>query len=302
MTATKLVETENSDGGKDDSYFLKHKYQDKSLEELQLLLKDETISKNQKKKIKKQINWLETADERKELRKKRKIEYKERNKLNGTKKRKLEKVSTNENFGANYHVAIDASFNDLMDNRDIKKLAKQIGWCYKENRRSVCPVQYHMCGLNGRLKGAMDPSHENWDLHFDADVLKQFEKDNLVYLTAESDNILSNIDRGKVYIIGGLVDHNHEKGLCQKLCVEKGIATARLPLGENINIKTRKVLTVNHVFEIILAFLELQDWKAAILKVLPPKKLPNQDGDKLTKAPGLLCETNQHHIEIKSEE
>ncbi|XP_026689830.2 tRNA methyltransferase 10 homolog A-like [Ciona intestinalis] len=280
MTETDNLEEKTKNVEEDDSVLLKHKYQNKTLEELRLLLADGTISKNQKKKINKQVKWLESADERKEHRKKRKLIYKERNKLNGTKKRKLEKITTTENFESHYHVAIDASFNEIMTIRDLGKLGKQIAWSYKENRRSSCPVQYHLCGLQGKLKACLDPSHENWDMHFDADILERFKKEDLVYLTAESDNVLSNIEHGKVYVIGGLVDHNHEKGLCHKLCTEKGIPTARLPLDENIDIKTRKVLTVNHVFEILLAYLELQDWKTAILKVIPSKKLPASNGEK----------------------
>ena len=37
---------------------------------------------------------------------------------------------------------------------------------------------------------------------------------DLVYLTADSPNTISRLDREKVYIIGGLVDRNAQKGLC----------------------------------------------------------------------------------------
>ena len=38
----------------------------------------------------------------------------------------------------------------------------------------------------------------------------------------------------------------HLKGLCHKLAVEKGLNHGRLPIGENIDLKTRKVLTIDH--------------------------------------------------------
>lgn len=61
---------------------------------------------------------------------------------------KAVKISTVENFESNYHVAIDVSFDDLMTNKDVGKLGKQIGWCYKVNRRSSMPVQVIYFSLN----------------------------------------------------------------------------------------------------------------------------------------------------------
>ena len=41
--------------------------------------------------------------------------------------------------------------------------------------------------------------------------LEQFGAESVVFLTAESPNVLQTLDPNKAYVIGGLVDHNHHK-------------------------------------------------------------------------------------------
>lgn len=40
--------------------------------------------------------------------------------------------------------------------------------------------------------------------------------EELVYLTADSPDTITQLEKGKVYILGGLVDRNAHKGLCFK--------------------------------------------------------------------------------------
>lgn len=150
-----------------------------------------------------------------------------------------------------FTIAVDLDFDDLMIDKDICKCAKQLLWVYTINRKSEMPLHLHYTGLNigGRIQQALqrNDGYQNWDIKItDDSFLNVFKHAQIVYLTSDSDNVLNELDKESVYIIGGLVDHNHHKGLSLKRAEEKGLRHARLPLSEHISIKTRTVLTIVH--------------------------------------------------------
>lgn len=151
-----------------------------------------------------------------------------------------------------FTVAIDLDFDDLMIDKDICKCAKQLLWVYTINRKSESRcLHLHYTGLKtgGRLHQAMqrNDGYQNWDIKItEESFLDVFKTEQIVYLTSDSDNVLTELDPNAVYIIGGLVDHNHHKGISLKRAEERGLRTARLPLSEHISIKTRTVLTIVH--------------------------------------------------------
>ncbi|XP_062849208.1 RNA (guanine-9-)-methyltransferase domain-containing protein 2 [Trichomycterus rosablanca] len=239
----------------------------------------ETMSKRQKKKLLKQQQWEEQRDLRKQKRKEKKQQ------------RKLERQAQGED-GAEFpgrkrvrkeaepsplRLVIDCSFDSLMMLKDVKKLHKQIQRCYAENRRASHPVQLYITSHGGQLKQNMDELNKGWvnwkDVHIKSEHFHEvLSKEDLVYLTSDSPNVLQELDESKAYVIGGLVDHNHHKGISFKRATELEIAHAQLPLGSFVQMNSRKVLAVNHVFEIMLAYLEKQDWKEAFFTVLPQRK------------------------------
>ncbi len=104
---------------------------------------------------------------------------------------------------------------------------------------------------------------ENQNSHTEGEV---------VYLTSESPNTLTVLKPYSTYVIGGLVDRNRHKGICYKRAVEKDVKTAKLPIGDYMDMKSRFILATNHVNEIMLKWLDMGDWGQAFSKVIPGRK------------------------------
>ncbi|KAL1623616.1 tRNA (guanine(9)-N(1))-methyltransferase [Neofusicoccum ribis] len=94
----------------------------------------------------------------------------------------------------------------------------------------------------------------------------------IVYLSSEGTETLHDLKPYSTYIIGGLVDKNRYKGICHKRATERGIKTAKLPIGEFLQMNSRSVLATNHVNEIMLQWLACGDWGEAFMKVIPKRK------------------------------
>ena len=118
------------------------------------------------------------------------------------------------------------------------------------------------------------PDQENWVVTTTSNAYDEsFPKDQIVYLSAEADDELEVLDPSKVYVVGGLIDKNRHKGLCHHRATTRGIATARLPIGKFLEGQTRKVLTINHVVEIMSKMLDgNHDWASALEEVIPSRK------------------------------
>ena len=94
----------------------------------------------------------------------------------------------------------------------------------------------------------------------------------IIYLTSDSNNVISSLEDDVYYVIGGLVDHNLHKGVSLDFAIKNNLKHGRLPIDEFVQMKTRKVLTINHVFHIITLVTENKSWQEAFLQVLPERK------------------------------
>lgn len=201
---------------------------------------------------------------------------------------------------------IDCSFDDLMLDRERISLGSQVTRAYSDN--SKAPFRSHLVAssfdklLKERFDTVLAKSYENWkgirfmqeDYIQAAEMAKEWMKDSeeggqmtgvftdcadakpedgeVVYLSSDSPHTLTELKPYSTYIVGGLVDKNRHKGVCYNQATAKGIKTARLPIGDYIQMASRQVLTTNHVVEIMVRWLELGDWGKAFIQVLPQRK------------------------------
>ncbi|KAF7637948.1 SAM-dependent MTase TRM10-type domain-containing protein [Meloidogyne graminicola] len=232
------------------------------------------LSKRQKRREIRRKKFLEIRQELRKNKKEKKRNEKKNNSVNGENIIKKQ-IFTMEQSKCRINVVIDMSFDELMNERTVRKTISQLAYCYATNRRTENPFQFSIVNLNGKTKKIFDtyPSYSNWNVNiFNQSLNELWSTEKIIYLTADSDNLLETLNENKIYVIGGLLDHNHYKGICLKKAEENGFAHARLPIDSFIQLSGRKVLTINQVFEILINFSQLSDWKNAFLNVIPKRK------------------------------
>ncbi|KAJ5725873.1 uncharacterized protein N7483_007230 [Penicillium malachiteum] len=203
-----------------------------------------------------------------------------------------------------FTIVIDCGYDELMHDRERISLASQLTRSYSDNNRAAWRGNMMFSSFNKLLKERFDTilaPYVNWkgikiipeDFMEAAEIAKKHmasprggklvgpfaemgdakpEGGEIIYLSSDSENTLTELKPYNTYIIGGLVDKNRHKAVCYNSALAKGVKTAKLPIGDYIQMASRSILTTNHVIEIMLQWLELGDWGEAFLKVLPQRK------------------------------
>ncbi|KAJ2643143.1 tRNA methyltransferase 10 [Coemansia sp. RSA 1694] len=242
------------------------------------------LPRKQQKRIMKQELWDNRADEFKE---------KQRQKNRDTRRRRKERIREGEapprrkpedQTRTAHRFVIDMDFDDKMDDREIKSMCSQVQRCYAANRQAAHYVGLHVTRLHGQCRRRFDTAlaqHAGWSSEHivleDKEYPDLFPAEHLVYLTADSPNVIESLDATKVYVIGGIVDKNRYPRLTLDKAEQQGIQHAQLPIGRYVQMSTRKVMTVNQIFEMLLRFIDVNDWKTAFLDVIPARKLENEE-------------------------
>ncbi|KAH7291072.1 hypothetical protein KP509_30G075300 [Ceratopteris richardii] len=180
------------------------------------------------------------------------------------------------------NLVIDLEFCDRMKPNELASLVQQVMYSYSMNAKAALPARLSLTGCKGEVLDHLKrvSGFENWLLHKEhqsyLEVFKE-RKQDLVYLTADSTEVIEELDQSKIYIIGGLVDRNRWKGLTLEKAKSEGISTARLPILNYMRLASSPVLTVNQVVEIFLRFMETKSWENALEQAIPSRKRSGDD-------------------------
>jgi len=272
------------------------------------------MSKNALKKMKRKEEWESKKKEFKKIKKIKKKEKKQLERENQEKEenskelqnttisnvvnpvlmipRKVREEQYLKNVEKGIKVIIDCNFEDLMSEKNINSMVRQISDCYSVNRHSSSPFNLILfdvgenlltqlkknnfekwsgitCIKKGEYDSLKDYIHKINQNTLDVDVLNK----QITYLTADSTNEINDLNPNQIYVIGGIVDRNRYKFLTINKAEKLGINHGKLPIGEYIKMQSTKVLTTNHVFSILSYFNSKEkNWKEAFLSIIPKRK------------------------------
>ncbi|KAJ7462156.1 guanine-1-methyltransferase-domain-containing protein [Mycena latifolia] len=262
------------------------------------------VAQPSKSSLKKAARREKFAVQKLERRAKEKLAKKEKNRIKAEKRAAGELVEDDKpppkkrrvgpRFGG--RVVVDLGFDEKMTEKEIQSLCSQLAYTYSANRTAEHPFSLLFTSLNGqaltRLESMNDAGYKRWincewwsegyeRLWTEDPAVKQ----TVVYLTADSDDELTELKPDETYVIGGICDHNRLKNECLNKAEASGIRTARLPIGTYLSeLRTRKVLTVNQAFEILVHWVDTRDWESAFHAVIPKRKFEEKSKGKSAEA------------------
>ncbi|XP_037553039.1 tRNA methyltransferase 10 homolog C-like [Nematolebias whitei] len=177
-------------------------------------------------------------------------------------------------------LVFDMSYDSNMSKRELENAVSQLMKVEGFNRRATDPFHLHFCNVqpDGLYEKELVKQYgaKMWE-HLLITSTKQqyidlFPREQLVYLTADSPNVLRTFDKSKVYIIGGLVDRSLRPGTSLANAKRLKLATARLPLDEFLDWDLgSKNLTLDQMLNIMLTIKDTGKWQEA-LEFVPKRK------------------------------
>ncbi|XP_058411693.1 tRNA methyltransferase 10 homolog C [Diceros bicornis minor] len=268
-----------------------------SEEELKTLM--ECVSKSSKKKYLKYLYVKEKMKKAKQIKKEMKAAAKEKARKDQlpetTKEDKQQNFLFLRLWDRNMEIAMgwkgaqamqfgqplvfDMDYDDYMKPKELQNTVSQLleseGW----NRRNVDPFHLYFCNL--KMDGAYHRElvkryGEKWNKLLLTATEKShvdlFPKDSIIYLTADSPNVMTTFKHDKIYVVGSFVDKDMQSGTSLAKAKRLKLATECLPLDKYLQWDTgTKNLTLDQMMRILLCLKNTGSWEEA-LKFVPKRK------------------------------
>ncbi|KJP87632.1 hypothetical protein AK88_02660 [Plasmodium fragile] len=204
-------------------------------------------------------------------------------------------------YNEGYKICYNCSFLNLMGEKEVSSLAKQVFLGYHYMIKEQLHVQFHFTSLSSsdefytqlREKYAMD----KWHVHMHSeDYWDVFPREKIVVLSPDAEEELTEVRDDEVYIISALVDRSVSKNLSFYQASLHNLVTKKLPLEKYFKKRKSNVLNVNTVVEILISFLKNKNWMKVFKECVPQKKVlrfcngtsteghKNEDADEATEA------------------
>eukprot|EP01028_Stygiella_incarcerata_P013066 TRINITY_DN81128_c0_g1_i1.p1 TRINITY_DN81128_c0_g1~~TRINITY_DN81128_c0_g1_i1.p1 ORF type:complete len:298 (-),score=106.93 TRINITY_DN81128_c0_g1_i1:95-988(-) len=175
-----------------------------------------------------------------------------------------------------HRLVVDLDFDGIMTERECRSLGQQLMQMYGRNNRSDVPMNlwFTSWGHGGSVFMKDTCDSDKWRVNrSEKPVEEVFDLEDMVYFTADAEEVIDELDPSKVYVIGGFVDRNRHKGLTLEKAKKLGIPTAKLPIDPSrLALRGSVVLTINQVFEILMNHREGMTWDESLKAVIPMRK------------------------------
>ncbi|KAF6122325.1 tRNA methyltransferase 10C, mitochondrial RNase P subunit [Phyllostomus discolor] len=266
-------------------------------EELKTIM--ECVSKSSKKKYLKFLYVKEKMKKAKKIKKEMKAAAKEKAKedqlLETTKENKQQNFLFLRLWDRNMDIAtdwkgaqamqfgqplvFDMVYDNYMKPKELQNTVSQLLESEGRNRRDVDPFHIHFCNLktDGPFYRELIKRYgEKWNKLLltatEKSYIDLFPKDSIVYLTADSPNVMTTFKHDKIYIVGAFVDKNIQSGISLAKAKRLNLATECFPLDKYLQWDTgTKNLTLDQVIRILLCLKNNGSWEEA-LKFVPRRK------------------------------
>lgn len=168
-----------------------------------------------------------------------------------------------------YAIALDLSFEHLMNTKEMHSLVTQIQTLYGICKHNEIPFHLYLTNLQQEsptfIQLAQSKGFNHWlgvrTTEQSVDAYFASRVSDLVYLSPDSSELLPSVEEHKIYIIGGLVDNSRKKHISKSKALDLQIKCYCLPIQNYLDCSNRdNVLNISDVGQILGLFLVHKDW------------------------------------------